>query len=109
MEFDDEEVVEGELVLVEPVPAGSPSGTDLVPARWYERPAIQTAAAAATGVVAGGAALMLARRLGGRAAGRAAARVARDPGAFEPVRRSQDHLPVRSGTYLVHIRVVTRP
>jgi hypothetical protein len=73
-------------------------------------PAVQVAAAAATGFLAGAVTLALLRRRGVR-------RLARDLGELrelkdrlEPVRRSSDPFAMAPGhSYLVHVRVLGRP
>jgi hypothetical protein len=89
---DDEEIVDGLPVLSEV--------RVLEPARVAPIPAVQAAAAAASGFVAGAATMALARRMVGRRLERAF------PGGGRP-----GLLPARGGTrtFLVHIRVLGRP
>jgi hypothetical protein len=89
---EDVEVVDGVPVLtevrtLEPLPAAAV-------------PAVQTAAAAATGFVAGAATLALVRLIGGRRAARA--RVSR--------RRSMDGLPIiGTRSFLIDIHMLSKP
>jgi hypothetical protein len=85
---DEPEIVEGELIEL----------------RSYElersrriAPAVQTAAAAAGGFLAGAATVALAHRFGGRRVSQQLRRLPQ-PQAFRP-----------SGTYLVTVRVINRP
>ncbi len=95
------EVLDGELVA---------PGAALTPRRAAERgllrvsqPALQTAAAAATGFVAGAATVALLRRYAGRAL--------RDPELLADVAgRRHGHPSLRRGaTYIVHIRPLAAP
>ena len=96
---------EGEVVLAEETVEGLPVLADvrpIEPASAPVLPAVQAAAAAATGFVAGAAAVALVRR-------RATRRLARAQGL--DLRRPGPPLPAAGGgrTFLVHVRVLGRP
>ena len=96
---DHEAVVEGEVVdgePVEPLPVLA-EVTAVERTRPSSIPAIQTAAAAATGFVAGAATVALLRRHGLRRLGRESSELG----------RLRDGAPAR--TYLVRVRLISRP
>ena len=90
------EVVDGEIVFM-----GEESESERSLTRG-SAPVMQTAVAAATGFVAGAATLMLLRRYGPRAS-----RLAREAELEQSRRREHVHL--RRGTYLIHIRTLAPP
>jgi hypothetical protein len=90
---DDEEIVDGLPVLADV--------RELSPATIATIPAVQAAAAAATGFVVGAATLALVRRLGARKLARMERSIVGDrPGLFPASGRR---------TFLVHVRVLGRP
>jgi hypothetical protein len=98
MEFTpDEELFEIEILDGEIVPVDDTAELRLPPERslvWSSPPVVQTAVAAATGFVAGAATMALLRRYG----------------MLEGVRRrAPESLPLRRGTYVIHIRPLSPP
>jgi hypothetical protein len=107
----DEQVVEEELyeievldgVFVEPSVELTPSRPTERSLTWVSAPALQTAAVAATGFVAGAATFALLRRYANRAAREA------ELVADGLTRRGEGFPPRRGATYLVHVRPLVPP
>lgn len=104
----EEEVLELEVLDAVPLPEPVPESMSLQPATTVT-PALQTAAAAATGFLAGAAALALLRRGGARRLSRELAELRELRETLQAGRRSDPFAMIPGRSYLFHVRVLSRP
>lgn len=102
-----EEVLE--LEVIDALPVREPASRSL-PVASQAVPVLQTAAAAATGFLAGAAALALVHRAGARRLARELADLRDLRDSLQAARRRTDPFAMVPGrSYLVHVRVLSRP